>query len=102
MVNRTPIFRSLLRLYSETIHNHERDQVDALVGLIDHVAHIPELLIELSNVIYHCGLSQSTNSAAKEVDDALELIKEKASENLSSDALLMIHSIMALRNYPTW
>lgn len=106
--NRTTVIRYLLRLYAETIKDHKREQIDALIKLTKHAYHSSELLIELANALYHCDLStlrrkgskediSKTNEINRMIGDALQSIKERASENLYSDSLLMIYSIMELR-----
>lgn len=108
--NRVTVIRHLLRLYTETIQDHKKEQIDALVRLIDHSSYSPELLIELAYVLYNCSQSitssgdrHGTESAKiksinSQIDGALNVIKEKASENLYSDTLLMIYSIFALQS----
>jgi len=93
--NRTIIVRHLLRLYIENIHEHQREQLDALANIIDFV-HSSELLVELSYVLHKC----SDNLGAQDselVEGALGAIQEKASSNLNFEALLMIHSIKAIK-----
>lgn len=89
--NRNNINRHLLRLYADTIKEHQPDQIDALVKLIDH-ANSSQMLIELANVLNNCG--NSNNKEINDIiDDAFNAIKDRAAANLYPDALLMLHSI---------
>jgi hypothetical protein len=89
--NRTNIIRHLLRLYTDNIKDHQTEQIDALVKLINH-ANSSQLLIELANVLYNCG-----NHESKEVNDKVEEafndMRNRAAANLYPDALLMLHSM---------
>lgn len=89
--NRTNIIRHLLRLYADTIKDHQREQIDALVKLIDH-ANSSQLLIELANVLNNCGNHESKEINDK-VEEAFNAIRDRAAANLYPDALLMLHSI---------
>lgn len=93
--NRTLVMRHLLRLYTETIQDHEHKQIDSLVKIIN-LANSSELLVELAYVLHKCGgkLSKEDSIVVKE---ALEAIQEKAAANLNPEALLMIHSIIAIK-----
>lgn len=93
--NRTLVMRHLLRLYTETIQDHEHKQIDSLVKIIN-LANSSELLVELAYVLHKCSgkLSKEDSIVVKE---ALEAIQEKAAANLNPEALLMIHSIIAIK-----
>jgi len=96
MENRTVIIRYLLRLYTETINEHKPDQIDALVKLIEHYSHSPQLLIEIANTLHHCDQPEGNNNHL--IEKGLNLIKEKASEYLYNDTLLMVYSILSIRS----
>lgn len=89
--NRDNIYRFLLRLYVDTIKDHQPEQIKALVKLIDH-ANSSQMLIELANVFNNCGHgnNKETNDI---IDDAFNALKDRAAVNLYPDALLMLHSI---------
>lgn len=93
--NRTIVLRHLLRLYTETIQDHGHKQISALVKLVEFVQS-SELLVEMAHVLHRC-----TSSLCKEdtdlVEEALGVIQEKAAANLYPEALLMIHSIIAIK-----
>lgn len=96
--NSSAIIRRLLRIYMETVRGeYKHEQVEALVKLIQY-SDTSELLIELTNVLYHClnnkQLSEEDND---NIQDALDHIKDKAAANMYPEALLMIHSIMAIK-----
>lgn len=90
--NRTLVLRHLLRLYTETIEEHQRTQIDALTRIID-FAHSSELLVELTYALHKCTENLGKEDIDK-VEEALSVIQEKAAANLYSEALLMIYSIV--------
>lgn len=89
--NRTNIIRHLLRLYADTIKDHQREQIDALVKLINH-ANSSQMIIELANVLYNCGNHES-KEVNDMVDEAFNAMRDRAAANLYPDALLMLHSM---------
>lgn len=94
--NMTQVIRHLLRLYTETINEHKHEQIDALTKISDFV-HSSELLVELAYALNHCSECKISKEDLDLVVEALCSIKEKAAANLYSDALLMIHSIIAMK-----
>lgn len=95
--NRTLIIRKLLRLYTETFQdqNHHHQQIEALTKIIN-FTHSSELLVELAYALHKCSFKLN-NEDSNLVKEALEIIQEKAAANLHLDALLMIHSILAIK-----
>lgn len=95
--NRISIFRHLLRLYTTCIDEHQHKQIESLIKIIDFAQTSSELLTELAHVLHKC----TTNLTSKEdlllIEEALGCIQEKAASNLHSEALLMIHSIIAIK-----
>lgn len=94
--NRTQVVGHLLRLYSETITDHEHEQIDSLVKIIQHI-HSSELLIELAYALNQCHEAKITKEDKELVEEGLVEIKERATAKLFPDALLMIHSIIAMK-----
>ena len=95
-VSRTQVFRHLLRLYTESIREHQDDQLDALTKLVD-LIHCSDLLIELAYALHKCSETSTSKKFTDAVNEALESIREKASANLHTEALLMVHSIIAMK-----
>lgn len=93
--NRTLVIRHLLRLYTETIQDHQHEQIDALAKIID-IVNSSELLVELAYVLHKCG-GKLSKEDSEVVKAALGVIQEKAAANLNPEALLMIHSIIAIK-----
>lgn len=95
--NRTLVIRKLLRLYTETFQDqdHHHKQVEALTKIID-FAHSSELLVELAYALHKCNVNLSKEDSEL-VEEALATIQEKAAANLHLEALLMIHSILAIK-----
>lgn len=93
--NRTLVMRHLLRLYTETIQDHEHKQIDSLVKIIN-LANSSELLVELAYVLHKCN-GKLSKEDSKVVKEAFEAIQEKAAASLNPEALLMIHSIIAIK-----
>lgn len=93
--NSTLIVRHLLRLYTQTIQDHNHKQIYALSELVQ-LVQSSELLAELAYVLHRCtdNLSKEDSEA---VEEALGSIQEKAAADLCPEALLMIHSIVAIK-----
>lgn len=94
--SRTFVIRRLLRLYTETIQEHSHDQIDALIQIIDFV-HSSELLVEVAYALHKCDDKELDKEYVDKVEAALSQIRDKAAANLYSEALLMIHSIIATK-----
>lgn len=93
--NRVPVFRQLLRLYTDSIKDHDHEQIDALTQLID-LVYSSDLLVELAYALNQCK-SDLGGKDTEMIDEAFESIREKAAVNLYPEALLMIHSILAMK-----
>lgn len=93
--NRIFVIRNLLRLYSKTIHEHQNKQILALTKIINCV-HSSELLVELAIVLHECN-GKIAQEDGESVDEALGILQEKAAASLYPEALLKIHSIMAIK-----
>lgn len=89
--NRIPIFRHLLRLYTDTVKDHEQTQIDALSEIID-LVYSSEILVELAYALKQCKIDLGDKGTAK-IEEAFENIREKSSVNLYSEALLVIYDI---------
>lgn len=94
--NRTLVMRHLLRLYTETIQDHEHKQIDSLVKIIN-LVNSSELLVELAYVLHKCSGNKLSKEDSEVVEEAFGVIQEKAAANLNPEALLMIHSIIAIK-----
>lgn len=98
--NSTLIVRHLLRLYVDTIQDekHELGQVNSLIGLVD-LVHSSDLLVEIAYVLYKCSqsLEEGHDHTVAAIDQALGVIEDRATASLHPEALLMIHSIKAMR-----
>lgn len=94
--NSTLIIRHLLRLYVDTIDEHQQRQINSMIGLIDFV-HSSDLLVELAYALYRCGQSLEDGDT-ESIDRALRAIEDKATVGIHHEALLMINSIKAMRS----
>lgn len=96
--NRIFIIRHLLRLYLKSVKLHSYKQLKSLHELITLSHHSPELLVELAHVIHGCSKNLTDPDNTKPlIDEALDKILYCARVGLYPDALLMIHSIYAIR-----
>lgn len=87
-----PIIRSLFKLYTSNVNHHEYEQIQAFRDVIKHVQWSSEILVELVYVLHKCyGNTSKENTSI--IDETLEDIEEKASANLFSQVLLIIHTI---------
>lgn len=93
--NRTTVIKELLRLYTETVQEHEAKQIEALSKMVDFVQS-PELLVELAYALHKCNNERSAEMSDT-IDGALSKIQDRATAILSPEALLMIHSIKATK-----
>lgn len=94
--NRTLVLRHLLRLYIETVDDHQHSQIDALKKTIDQV-NSSELLVELAHTLHRCSSNKLSKIDKELIEEGLENIREKATNYLYPEALLMIHSILEMK-----
>lgn len=92
--NRTIVFRQLLALYAESTSEHQHKQLAALSRMVD-LSNSSELLVEIANVLYRSLANLHNKEDDKIVKQAFEAIQVKATINLYSETLLIIHSIWA-------
>lgn len=94
--NRVQIITQLLKLYVDTIPEYGRSQIEALRQIVDY-AQSSRLLMELAYILHKCNSILSDEQEKEIVEKALNAIQDKASLNLYTDTLLMVHSIKAIK-----
>lgn len=94
--NRVQIITQLLRLYVDTIPEYGRSQIEALRQIVDY-AQSSKFLMELAYILHKCNSILSDEQEKEIVEKALNAIQDKASLNLYTDTLLMVHSIKAIK-----